>query len=393
MPNVKITDLAADGTVSGVELFPVSDAGVPKKVTITQVVNYAIDAIEAITTHAGTPDGGDSIMILENDNTLKPCVIEKIQQYMADTMWGKTAETVVDAADIIPLKDGATTEKIVTVAILATYIQTAIEAAILDISDKTNQATPAAANKFLIVDGTTAKYITWTQLSTAVYAAYNAYVTALAAVTVTADADVFYCIQSGTEKKVTLSQILDHLGTTYKTKWIPADATQTSATAGMDTEEKEYGTNDLTHHVLLGDGLLADESVEVNAVLDEDWDLGTVKSKVFWAPGNAAANVGELVAFNIAAGAFSNDDALDTALGTSVEMADAVLADDNLHITPASAAMTIGGSPALGSMLHFKLTRNYDYNNLGAGVAMDVDARIFGILIQYKTSGTSIVAW
>ncbi len=36
----------------------------------------------------------------------------------------------------------------------------------------------------------------------------------------------------------------------------------------------------------------------------------------------------------------------------------------------------------MGDMIHFKLTRDYDYNG-GGGTAMDVDLRLLGVLIQY----------
>ena len=391
MANVKITDLAADAAVTGVELVVVSDAASPKKVSITQIANFTVDTIEALTTCA-TFDGGDSLVMMENDTDLKPVVAEKVEQYIADTLWGKAAETVVDAADVLLLKDGATTEKTVTTAILATYMLAALEPSILDISDKTAKAVPAGADLFLIVDGTTPKKITYTELLAAVLGGIDTYITALSAVTSTDDTDVFYCIQSGTEKKVTLAQLAAHLSGKYKTLWIPALNTVTSATDGMDTEEKEYGTNDMTHYVLLGDGLAQNESVEWDQVMPEEWDRGILKAKVYWAPGDAAANVGELVCFQLSAGAISNDDPLDAAVSAPVEMTDAVIADDDLHVTAASSALTVGGVPALGDMIHFKLTRDYDYDNLGAGTAMDVDARIFGILIQYIADETP-AAW
>ncbi len=63
-------------------------------------------------------------------------------------------------------------------------------------------------------------------------------------------------------------------------------------------------------------------------------------------------------------------------------MADQAIADNDLHITDASSALTVSNTPALGNLVHFKLTRDYDY--AGAGAAMDVNAYVLGILIQYK---------
>ena len=107
-------------------------------------------------------------------------------------------------------------------------------------------------------------------------------------------------------------------------------------------------------------------------------------------PGDADVNADEHVKFYLAAGARSDDDALDDALGTSVDMADQVIADEDLHITPASGALTVGGTPALGDLVHFKLSRDYDHD--GGGTAMDVDAWVLGVLIQYRKN-QEVSAW
>jgi hypothetical protein len=61
-----------------------------------------------------------------------------------------------------------------------------------------------------------------------------------------------------------------------------------------------------------------------------------------------------------------------------------------LHVSPASSALTVGGSPALGDLIHFKLSRDYDHD--GGGTAMDVDADVLGVLIQYKKNN-EVSAW
>jgi hypothetical protein len=120
------------------------------------------------------------------------------------------------------------------------------------------------------------------------------------------------------------------------------------------------------------------------------WDRGTIKFKAYWAPGHADANTDEYISLAMSAGAFSDDDALDAALGTPQSVTDQVKADDDLHITASSGTLTVGGTPALGDLIHFKVTRDYDY--AGAGSAMDVDLRLIGILIQFNKTNT-VAAW
>ena len=392
MVDIKPSEMTPDSSITGTELLVGTDSDGTSPVTLTPtgISNFTIGNIEAIS--AGTTlDSGDSIMILENDTTLKPVTYEVLEDAIAETMYAESNIGAIAAADVFLVKDNATTKGITTASALATYMLATLEPPILDISDKTAKATPVDADLFLNCDVTTPKKTTWAQIKSTMFAALPAHVTALDAVTTVADADVIYTLQSGTAKKLTVGDLIDHISfQVYDEIWIDAFATTTSETTGMDTESKEYTTNDNTHYVLLGDGTSQDESVEFNYVMPPAWDRSTIKFKVYWAPGHANANVGEWVKFELSAGAFSNDDALDTALGTAATVTDEVIADDNVHITAASGALTIAGTPALGDMIHFKLNRDYDY--AGAGSAMDVDARIFGILIQYKKT-EEVVGW
>lgn len=198
---------------------------------------------------------------------------------------------------------------------------------------------------------------------------------------------------SNAAKELTLTNLKTFLdtATTYDEVWIPAAAMTPSETNGADVETKEYGTNDMTHDTLLFAGDTADESAEFDIVMPPSWDRSTVKFKAYWTNGHADANADEYVKFSLAAGARSNDDALDAVLGTAQDVTDQLIADDDLHVTAASAAITVGGTPALGDLVHFKITRDYDYDG-GGGSAMDVDARLIGVLIQYGKD-KEVSAW
>lgn len=206
---IKISDMTPKGSADGTELIPVSHSGSPYSINPADIKNYTIDQIEAIGA-AGSVTGADGVYILQG-GVLKPADIDLIAQHAIDTMWGKAAETSPDDADIFLLKDGGTTEKTVTAAYVASYILSAIEGDILDISDLST-GTPADADLLLLCQGSVGKKITYLSFYTAVLDALNAYVTALTAVTSTANTDVFYCIQGGVEKKVTLADIVAHVG-------------------------------------------------------------------------------------------------------------------------------------------------------------------------------------
>ena len=197
---------------------------------------------------------------------------------------------------------------------------------------------------------------------------------------------------NGTNRKSEINRLKAYLETAgvYDTLWIPAGAMIPSKTNGAEAETVEYGTNDITHDVMVFAGADNDTHAEFDVVMPEAWDRSVIKAKVYWSPGDADANADEHVKFTLAAGARSDDDALDAALGTPVDMADQVIADEDLHVTPASGALTVGGAPALGDLMHFKLSRDYDHD--GGGTAMDVDARVLGVLIQYRKN-QEVAAW
>ena len=58
-----------------------------------------------------------------------------------------------------------------------------------------------------------------------------------------------------------------------------------------------------------------------------------------------------------------------------------------LHISGATPSITIGGTPALGDLVHFKISRNVSGTD-----DMTEDAWLFGVLIQYKKSN-DVTAW
>lgn len=486
---VKITDMTTAGALVGTELIPSSISNAPRSLTPADIKTFTVDQIEAIAAATSTT-GADSVFLLQG-GVLKPIDIDLVAQHAINTVWGKALEAAPDAADVMAVKDGGTTEKTITLLVLAEYVRATIEAAVLDVSDLADGSGALAVGDYMLVtQGTTAKRIQVSDLNTAIYAGLAAHVAGKGAISSPVDADELYVVRSGTPYKITLAQIATHaaasatvsgsgttdfltqwssssvlkagpgivLGATgfaagadtgipttsavrkelselindqtdigadlvladtflvddgaagtaqrkstftrlkklmetsgvYKTLFVPAGAMVPSVTSGAAAATVEWGTNDITQDVMTFAGLSADDNAEFGLVMPEAWDRGTVKYKVYWTNGDAAANAAEYVGFSLAAGAISNDDALDAALGSGVAVEDQLIADDDLHVTAASGALTVGGSPALGDMVQFKLTRDFDY--AGAGAAMDVDAYVLGVLVQYREN-LEVAAW
>ncbi len=171
-----------------------------------------------------------------------------------------------------------------------------------------------------------------------------------------------------------------------ETIWIPAGSMIPTTTNGAAPATEEYSTNDIMFDYLAFDGA-TEEFASLNIVMPEKWDLGTVKAKFYWR-NQAGAGVGDTVEWEMAAIARGNTDEIDTAPGTGQVISDTVLSGTSpMHISGATPAITIGGTPALGDVVHFKVSRN-----VGGTDDMTEDAYLFGVLIQYKTA-TNATAW
>ncbi|MBI9078881.1 MAG: hypothetical protein JEY79_03970, partial [Pseudodesulfovibrio sp.] len=179
----------------------------------------------------------------------------------------------------------------------------------------------------------------------------------------------------------------DHTHPSIETDYIAGAAMTPATTNGASTEIIETTTNkqDFAVMTFAGD---ADSAAEFSYPMPEAWDRGTIKAKLFWLPEDGAS-IGEDVVFALQALALSEGDALDVAFaGAGVSIADQALGDGVKHLSPASAALTIEGNPALADLIHFRLTRD-----VSAGATpMTEGCRVLGIWIQY-TCNQPVVGW
>lgn len=170
--------------------------------------------------------------------------------------------------------------------------------------------------------------------------------------------------------------------------WIPASYFEPTDTNGAAIGINEYATNDIMKYYLAFDGA-TEEFAGCDFPFPEGWNRGTIKGKIYWTPGDSACTAGDTVEWELGGVAVSNDDAIDAAIGTTQVISDAVLAgkDGDLHISGATPAITIGGTPALGDLIHLKVSRN-----VGGTDNMTEDAWFFGVLLQI-TVNTAVSAW
>ncbi len=166
--------------------------------------------------------------------------------------------------------------------------------------------------------------------------------------------------------------------------WIGAGAMTPRTTNGAAPATVEMATNDNTFDFLDFD-TATEEGACFAISLPQAWNAGTVKAKVYWTAASGSGGV----AWGLRATSYADDDALDAAYGTEQVVTDTLITADDCHITAATAAITIGGTPAGDDLLLFEITRE-----VGNGSdTLAVDARLIGVKLQYTESATEPSAW
>ncbi len=131
------------------------------------------------------------------------------------------------------------------------------------------------------------------------------------------------------------------------------------------------------------------DSVDTEAYLDwfppENWDLGTIKVKLYWTS-ELPSVATETMEIEVSAVAEGNGDAIGGVdFGTPATITDTFLAVDEEHLTPQSASITIGGTPVAFDHIQLKFLRDISADTLQGAVQLE------GLVIEYTiTKGTSV---
>jgi hypothetical protein len=89
--------------------------------------------------------------------------------------------------------------------------------------------------------------------------------------------------------------------------------------------------------------------------MPSDYNGGTITAIFYWISPTASTNS---VVWGLQARAFNDSDILDQAFGTAQTVTDANGGNDDVNISAATPAITIGGTPQAGSYVVFRANRN-----------------------------------
>jgi hypothetical protein len=144
-----------------------------------------------------------------------------------------------------------------------------------------------------------------------------------------------------------------------------------ATTAGCAVEVvSESTTNDVNLKTFDFDQT-TQEHAEWSVWMPDDWNAGTVTAKFCW---TAASGTGT-VTWGIQGRSFADDDAIDQAFGTGVTVTDTLLATGDIHITSATAAVTLTGAGA-GELVQLRVYRDI-------ADTLNADARLIAVKLYY----------
>lgn len=161
-----------------------------------------------------------------------------------------------------------------------------------------------------------------------------------------------------------------------QTIWIPAGAMTPRTTDGAAAGTFETSTNDVMLSYLAFDSSTK-EAAQFGIQMPKGWNEGTLVAQFVWTHPSTTTNFG--VSWELAAVAFANDDAADTAFGTLQEIDDTGGTTYDIYITDETPAITVAGSPGSEEYVMFQVTRD----PADAGDTMAVDAWLLGVKIHY----------
>jgi len=163
------------------------------------------------------------------------------------------------------------------------------------------------------------------------------------------------------------------------TMWIPAIAMVSPTTNGAEAAAVETTATRPEMKVLDFDHTTR-EHAQFSVAMPKSWNEGTVTAKFYWTHATAVATD---VMWGIQGVVVSDNDTIDVAYGTAVTVTDTFHnAAEDLAVTSATSAMTLGGTPAEDDLAYFQVYRDAA---AGGDTTNSTDARLLGVKILFTT--------
>jgi hypothetical protein len=172
------------------------------------------------------------------------------------------------------------------------------------------------------------------------------------------------------------------IGVGKQSIWVPSTAMTPRTTNGAASGSVETTTNKVMIKSLDFDPT-TQEFAQFQIQMPKSWNVGTFTAIFVWSHPSTTVNFG--VVWGIEALALSDDDAMDTAFGTSVTSTDTGGTTNKKYRSPETGAITASNSPAANDVIVYQVHRD----PANGSDTMAVDARLHGVLLFYTTNANT----
>ena len=345
MADKKIDEVTADAEVTGSEKIPVDDGGVAKFATVTQVNDFVLARIAALTAASGVSVDDDAVYILRG-GVMTRVSAATLAAAIFNEAFGRAAVAAPNGNEVLAVKDN-TARKTITLASLKAWLAANMTVTPdLTLANASNAGTLGDSDLALVVQAAAGKKVTLATLKDYVLGKLAAFVTAATAVQNVTSSDVIYLVQGGNTRKATVAQLMAGIGagdviapTTHTAGNIPAwDDTAKKLTTG-------YGVAT----TIASTGASANKIPTEAAVRNALSDVGDVKKSgtqtsgklVAW-DGSGKATDGKAVQTTVRDASNASDDAVPTEKAVRTAIANAS------GVTPPESPVS-GNIPTWGS--------------------------------------------
>jgi hypothetical protein len=154
--------------------------------------------------------------------------------------------------------------------------------------------------------------------------------------------------------------------------WLDAGAMVPKATSPAAPGVYDSGASDVTMYTMDFD-TTTQEYAHIKQGMPKSWDESTITAVFYWT--NTAGASTQTVRWSIAGRAQGDGDTINSSFGTAQVIDDTWIAQNTLHISAATPAMTVGNTPATNDLVVFEISRVTGSDNMAG------DARLIGVML------------
>ena len=211
MADMTIDDATQDTNVTGVEKLPASDGGAAKSVSVSQIKDFVLAQIAAMTAANAVSMDDDSVYILRG-GALTRATASVLAAAMFNEAFGRAAVAAPNGNEVFTVKDSSA-RKTLTLGAIKTWLQSNMTVTPdLTLSTASVAGTLGDSDLALVVQAAAGKKVTLATLKDYVLGKLASFIGAATAAQTVSTSDVLFLAQGGNVRKITVGQLMAAAG-------------------------------------------------------------------------------------------------------------------------------------------------------------------------------------